>query len=250
MHAAVPNRRRMRQYGGEQGGTKASSRRDADAARNARGRCAPRRPRPRARIVRGGRATRTHVSRSSRRNRSDAPRSHVTPARMPSCARCRSRTARVSRSIVNCRPALETLSHGTIRTSPRPRSARRGSGCHNSQITDATPLCAARLRDGSECRSVLARGDLCEHHARLAAELGRDAVLSGDQTKRRSARQRTAVDAESEPLDLRSDASDRPSAVRPALALTAAEEVETIRRVLLEAATSTSRQSWATCKLP
>jgi hypothetical protein len=42
----------------------------------------------------------------------------------------------------------------------------------------------------------------------------------------------------------------RPSAVRPALALTAAEEVETIRRVLLEAATNTTRESWATCSCP
>ena len=39
-------------------------------------------------------------------------------------------------------------------------------------------------------------------------------------------------------------------AVRPALALTAAEEVETIRRVLLEAATSTTRETWATCTCP
>jgi hypothetical protein len=38
--------------------------------------------------------------------------------------------------------------------------------------------------------------------------------------------------------------------VRPALALTAAEEVETIRRVLLEAATNTTRESWATCTCP
>ena len=34
------------------------------------------------------------------------------------------------------------------------------------------------------------------------------------------------------------------------MALTAAEEVETIRRVLLEAATSTSRETWATCTCP
>ena len=74
--------------------------------------------------------------------------------------------------------------------------------------------------------------------------------LNGDHAKRRSARQRTPVDAESEPLELRSHASDRPSAVRPALALTAAEEVETIRRVLLEAATNTTRESWATCSCP
>jgi hypothetical protein len=97
---------------------------------------------------------------------------------------------------------------------------------------------------------VPARGDLCEHHTRLAAELGRETVVNGDHTKKRSARQRSPVDAESEPLELRSHASERPSAVRPALALTAAEEVETIRRVLLEAATGTSRQSWATCTCP
>ena len=95
---------RMRQYGCEQEGTKASSRRDADAARDTRGRRAPRRPRPRAGNVRGGRATRAHVSRSSRRNRSDVPRSHVTPARIRSRARCRSRTASVSRSIVSSSP--------------------------------------------------------------------------------------------------------------------------------------------------
>ena len=114
LHAAVPDRRRMRQYGCEQEGTKASSRRDADAKRDARGRCAPRRPRPRARTVRGGRATRTHISRSSRRNRSDVPRSHVTPARMPSSARCRSRTARVPRSIVSSSPALVAVAAGAV----------------------------------------------------------------------------------------------------------------------------------------
>ena len=107
----------MRQYGCEQEGTKASSRRDADAARDARGRCAPRRPRPRARSVRGGRATRTHVSRSSRRNRSDVPRSHVTPARMRSCARCRSRAARDSRSIVSSSPSSR-LDDGSARRRP------------------------------------------------------------------------------------------------------------------------------------
>jgi hypothetical protein len=58
------------------------------------------------------------------------------------------------------------------------------------------------------------------------------------------------VVAEAEPVELSSHGSGRPSAVRPALALTAAEEVETIRRVLLEAATSTTRETWATCMCP
>jgi hypothetical protein len=94
---------------------------------------------------------------------------------------------------------------------------------------------------------VSVTGDLCEHHARLAEGLGRETVVNGSHMKRRSARQRTRVVAETEPLELAADTSARPSAVRPALALTAAEEVETIRRVLLEAATNTTRESWATC---
>jgi hypothetical protein len=41
-----------------------------------------------------------------------------------------------------------------------------------------------------------------------------------------------------------------PSGGTAGAALTAAEEVETIRRVLLEAATSTTRETWATCTCP
>jgi hypothetical protein len=58
------------------------------------------------------------------------------------------------------------------------------------------------------------------------------------------------VIAESEPLEHTPSTSSSPSAVRPALALTAAEELETIRVVLLEAATSTTRETWATCTCP
>jgi hypothetical protein len=93
-------------------------------------------------------------------------------------------------------------------------------------------------------------GDLCVHHAGIAEELGRDTVLNGGHAKRRNARARTPVVAETEPLEPASSASRLPSSVRPALALTAAEEVETIRRVLIEAATNTTRESWATCSCP
>ena len=81
----------------------------------------------------------------------------------------------------------------------------------------------------------------------MASELGRDTVVDGSHPRRRNARGRVPVPAESEPLKPATSQPASPSAVRPALALTAAEEVETIRRVLLEAATSTSRESWATC---
>ncbi len=84
----------------------------------------------------------------------------------------------------------------------------------------------------------------------MATELGRDTIVDGGLPKRRNAGGRVPVPAESEPLEPASSQPASPSAVRPALALTAAEEVETIRRVLLEAATSTSRESWATCTCP
>ena len=74
--------------------------------------------------------------------------------------------------------------------------------------------------------------------------------MNGNHTKKRSARQRVPVIAEAEPIELTSHSSGRPSGVRPALALAAAEEVETIRRVLLDAATSTTRETWATCTCP
>jgi hypothetical protein len=111
-------------------------------------------------------------------------------------------------------------------------------------------LCSARLRNGDPCRSVATDRVFCAYHAALAGELGSAAVANGDHTKTRNARQRVPVIAESEPLELNASAPNSPSAVRPALALTAAEELETIRRVLLEAATSTTRETWATCTCP
>jgi hypothetical protein len=111
-------------------------------------------------------------------------------------------------------------------------------------------FCSARLRNGDPCRSVATEGDLCANHAQLAGELGRDRALNGDHAKRRNARERMPVVAESVPFEAVSRNSNTPAAVRPALALTAAEEVETIRRVLLEAATSTTRETWATCTCP
>ena len=102
-------------------------------------------------------------------------------------------------------------------------------------------LCSAKLRNGDPCGSV-ADSEFCAYHAALASEIGLDAVTNGH-TKRRTARQRLPVLAEHEPLEL-SPSPASTSGVRPALALTAAEEVETIRRVLLEAATSTSACSY------
>jgi hypothetical protein len=111
-------------------------------------------------------------------------------------------------------------------------------------------LCSAKLRDGSQCASVAISDDLCAHHSESAERLGREVVVNGDHARKRNARERRPVIAESEPLELTTRSPSSPAAVRPALALTAAEEVETIRRVLLEAATSTTRENWVTCTCP
>lgn len=107
-------------------------------------------------------------------------------------------------------------------------------------------LCSAKLRNRDPCRSVATDGEFCAYHAALAAELGAEAVSNGDQTKTRSARQRGPVTAASEPLALSETSPSSPSAVRPALALTA----KTIRAVLLEAATSTLRETRVTRACP
>ena len=108
----------------------------------------------------------------------------------------------------------------------------------------------AKLRSGSPCRSAATDGQFCAYHAALADHLGNDAVANGDHTKQRNPRQRERVLAETEPLQPNASTSKSPSAVRPALALTAMEELETIRSVLLDAATSTTRETWATCTCP
>ena len=156
-----------------------------------------------------------------------------------------------SRSYSGTEPACQgRRAHECPTFFSRARARTRKKRCHTLCISEATSLCAARLRDGTRCLSVPTAGDLCAHHARCADEQGREAVLNGDGSKRRSARFRTPVAAETEPLQPAQPSSPLPSSVRPALAVTAAEEVETIRRVLLEAATNTTRDSWATCTCP
>ena len=107
--------------------------------------------------------------------------------------------------------------------------------------------CTAKLRDGSACRSVATEGLYCAYHAAVSDELG---SVGPPPLKRRNARERIPVRVESDALELVPRLPGAPTAVRAELALTAAEEVETIRRVLLEAATSGSRESWATCTCP
>jgi hypothetical protein len=80
-------------------------------------------------------------------------------------------------------------------------------------MTGAT--CAAKLRDGSRCRSAATHAGFCAYHAAIADHLGEDVVVNGGQSKRRNARCRALVVAESEPLELNASRFDA-AGVRPA----------------------------------
>ena len=86
---------------------------------------------------------------------------------------------------------------------------------HNSSMSVSTALCSAKLPDGSPCRSVATDGKFCAYHAAMADQLGPQTVVNGDQQKRRNARQRVPVIAESEPLELNAAPPVRPPASAP-----------------------------------
>src|SRR4051794_15867709 len=103
----------------------------------------------------------------------------------------------------------------------------------------STVSCVGKLRDGTSCRSVATVGPYCAYHAQVSDDPG---SIDEPPVKRRNARERIPLLLESDPLEVLPRAPGAAGAVRPALAATAGEEVETIRRVLLEAATSGSRE--------
>ena len=125
--------------------------------------------------------------------------------------------------------------------------------CHHL-LMQAVPRCAAVLRDGRSCdRTVVEDSEFCVHHDRLLAEHGADALKQG-LPRRKQARSRwqptiVAVSADESAVSTEGSASsDRrsadPSTVRPRLAEAAAENIDDIRRTLLDAATSASKPAW------
>jgi hypothetical protein len=118
----------------------------------------------------------------------------------------------------------------------------------------AFPRCAALLRDGQACdRTVVEGSEFCVHHDRLLVEHGADALKQGlprrKQTRGRWQPTIIAVSADESAVSSEGPASsDRrsadPSTVRPRLTEAAAENVDDIRRTLLEAATSASKPAW------
>jgi hypothetical protein len=109
--------------------------------------------------------------------------------------------------------------------------------------------CTALLQGGARRRSVVVAGtEFCQHHGALAAKHGAEAVKRGEHLPGR--RKRTVqqpVLAETAAAAARNGGSViDPASVRPRLAAAAAENVDDLRRVLLETATGANKQLWAT----
>jgi hypothetical protein len=95
-------------------------------------------------------------------------------------------------------------------------------------------------------------GEFCQHHGRLVAKHGADALKDGKHLPARRKRvvQAAVVAEEVGTATGNGTGAVDPASVRPRLAEAAAESVEEIRRVLLETATGANRNLWATinCK--
>jgi hypothetical protein len=118
----------------------------------------------------------------------------------------------------------------------------------------AFPRCAAVLRDGRACeRTVVQDSEFCVHHDRLLAEHGAEALKQGLPRRKqaRGRRQPSIIAVSTDESAVSSEGaapSDRrsadPSTVRPRLAEAAAQNVDGVRRTLLEAATAASKPAW------
>ena len=103
------------------------------------------------------------------------------------------------------------------------------------------PRCAARRRDNQPCGALAAspEASYCRHHEKLVEIHGEAAVRAGHYPRRRNPRPEESLELEAEPMTS-----------TKALAQAAADELDTIRAVLLDAATNTNRPAWVTPTCP
>ena len=132
-----------------------------------------------------------------------------TPTLCTSCTFVRHVHGRRGQLYLLCRNDTIPQSTPDSRSSPAPatsperqqrRNVEREANGRVTLVVMTGALCSAKLRNGDPCRSVATHDEFCAYHAALADDLGHDVVANGDQTKKRNARQREPVIAESEPL--------------------------------------------------
>jgi hypothetical protein len=111
--------------------------------------------------------------------------------------------------------------------------------------------CAAILRNGVRCGSVVAAGsEFCVPHRDFAIEYGEEALRRGEHPRRRPPVTLEPLVVETDSVSLVSNGTADPATVRPRLAEAAAEGLDGIRSSLLEAATGATREHWVTFTCP
>jgi hypothetical protein len=117
--------------------------------------------------------------------------------------------------------------------------------------------CSARRRDGRECGALASSptATYCRRHEALAAELGDQAVQTGNYPRRRTPRVEMPLvidvipTATMEPV-LTNGTAISPAEVRPRLAQVTAESVGAIEEALLGAALGATKETWVTFTCP
>lgn len=112
------------------------------------------------------------------------------------------------------------------------------------------PRCGALLRSGQPCgRTAEADSEFCVHHTRLLDDVDPESLRQGRIPKKRALKEPTlrvvaepTVELEPAVAIVNAD----PTTVRPTLALAAAENLETLKASLLEAAASATKPTWIT----
>ena len=113
----------------------------------------------------------------------------------------------------------------------------------------AFPGCAALLRNGQPCgRTVAEDSEFCSHHTELLENVDAESLREGRIPKKRALKEpvlRVLAEPTAE-LEMPTTAKADPTTVRPTLALAAAENLETLKASLLEAAASATKPAWIT----
>src|SRR5262245_55742580 len=143
------------------------------------------------------------------------------------------------------------------RSAARARARARETcrwACHTLGVGER---CQAVTRDGLPCRSATLKGEsFCRHHHRLVAEVGAEALRSGDYVRHRR-RDSRRVQAVAKPSKRNGSKTPRtaarngngsvsPAEVRPRLAALVGENLSALEETLLQVALGADRPTWVT----
>src|SRR4051794_23376697 len=132
------------------------------------------------------------------------------------------------------------------------RACMRENSSARCRSVTKNPLCTAQLRNGQPCRMVIESdgAEFCPYHLGLVEEHGSETLKKGALPKEQALR---VVEEPSKPERAAADGtvaatSADPATIRQKLASAAAENVEQLKEMLLDAVGSATKPVWVTAE--